>query len=101
MITQGIHQVLIKCPRPKSKKLVMEKVFVNPTLQSSLPNSFIPKRLAIATQELIIGMCVSIKEIKHSNSNVKLVAKHVFLTIVVSARATSCSNMVRVFSIHP
>ncbi len=79
----------------------MEKVFVNPTLQSSLPNSFIPKRLAITTQELIIGMCVFMQEIKHSNSNVKLVTKHVILTLGVSARATSCRNMARVLSIHP
>jgi hypothetical protein len=36
----------------------MEKVFANPTLQSSLHDSFIPKRLPIATQELVVGMCV-------------------------------------------
>jgi hypothetical protein len=79
----------------------MEKVSVNPTLQSSLPNFFIPKRLAIATQELIVGLCISMQEIKHSNSNVKLVAKHVILIAAMSARATSCSNMARVLSIHP
>jgi hypothetical protein len=37
----------------------MEKVLVNPALQFSLLASFIPKILAIATQELVIGMCVS------------------------------------------
>jgi len=50
---------LDQCPRPKSKKLVMEKVLVNPTLQFSLLTFFIPKILAIATQEFVIGMCVS------------------------------------------
>jgi len=37
----------------------MEKVLVNPTLQFSLLTSFILKILAIATQELVIRMCVS------------------------------------------
>jgi hypothetical protein len=37
-ITQGIHKELFKCPTLKGKKLVMEKVITNPTLQSYLPN---------------------------------------------------------------
>lgn len=40
---------LDQCPRSKNKKLVMEKVILNPTFQFSLFNSFIPKGLAIAT----------------------------------------------------
>jgi hypothetical protein len=66
-ITQSIHQILIKCPRTKSKKLIMEKVVANPTLQSSLPNYFISKRLAMATQELVVGLCVYVK-----NKTIKL-----------------------------
>jgi hypothetical protein len=58
-IIQSIHQILIKCLRLKSRKLVMEKVLANPTLQSSLFDFFILKRLAITIQELIAGMCVS------------------------------------------
>jgi hypothetical protein len=44
-------------------------------------------------------MCVSLQEIS-SNSNVKLATKHTILTIV-NARATNCSNVVRVLGIHP
>jgi len=40
---------LDQCPGSKNKKLVMEKVLLNPTFQFSLFNSFIPKGLAIAT----------------------------------------------------
>jgi hypothetical protein len=50
-ITHGIHQIMVKCPRSKSKKLVMEKLPTNLTLHSSLLDYFIPKKLAIATQE--------------------------------------------------
>ncbi len=45
----------------------MEKVVANPTLQSSLPNYFISKRLAMATQELVVGLCVYVK-----NKTIKL-----------------------------
>jgi hypothetical protein len=98
-ITQGIHKELFKCLGPKNKKLVMEKVFLNPTFQSRLLDSFIPKNLAITTQELIARICVSLQEIS-SNSNVKLATKHTILTIV-NTRATNCSNVARVLGIHP
>ncbi len=92
---------LFKFPRSKSRKLVMEKVFANPTFQSCLLDSFIPKKLAITTKELVAWMCVSLQEIKSSNSNVKLVNKHIILTIAVTVGASNYNNMVRVFSIHP
>ncbi len=98
IITQGIHKELFKCLGPKSRKLVMEKAFVNPTFQSCLLNSSIHKNLAITTQELITKMCVYLQEIS-SNSNVKLATKHIILTIV-NARATNCSNVARVLGIH-
>jgi hypothetical protein len=61
-ITQGIHKELFKCPRPKSKKLIMEKVITNPTFQSYLPNYFILKKLIITIQELVVGMYVSLEK---------------------------------------
>jgi hypothetical protein len=79
----------------------MEKVLANPTFQSCLLDSFIPKKLAITTKELVAWMCVSLQEIKSSNSNVKLVNKHIILTIAVTVGASNYNNMVRVFSIHP
>jgi hypothetical protein len=60
IILQCIHKELFKCPRPKSRKLVMEKVLANPTFQSCLLDSFILKKLAIATKESVVGMCVSL-----------------------------------------
>jgi hypothetical protein len=54
-ITQGIHKKLFKCPKPKSRKLVMKKVITNPTLESYLPNYFITKKLVITIQELVVG----------------------------------------------
>jgi hypothetical protein len=46
---------LFKCPKPKSRKLVMKKVITNPTLESYLPNYFITKKLVITIQELVVG----------------------------------------------
>jgi hypothetical protein len=43
-------------------------------------------------------MCIFLQEIS-SNSNVKLATKHTTLTIM-NARATNCSNVARVLSIH-
>jgi hypothetical protein len=89
-ILQCIHKELFKCLRPKNIKLVMEKVLANPTFQSCLPDSFIPKKLAIATKELVVGMCVSLQETKSSKSNVKLVTKH---TILTTTNNLSLSNI--------
>jgi hypothetical protein len=63
-ITQGIHKELFKCPRPKSRKLVMKKVITNPILQSYLPNCFIFKKFVIIIQELVVGMYVSLEKTK-------------------------------------
>jgi hypothetical protein len=101
IILQCIHKELFKCLGPKSRKLVMEKVFANPTFQSCLPDYFILKKLVITTKELLTRMCVSLQETKSSNSNVKLVTKCTILTIIMSVGASNYSNMARVLGIHP
>jgi hypothetical protein len=81
--------------------LVIDKVLANPTFQSCLADSFIPKKLVIATKELVVEMCVSLQETNSSNSNVKLVTKHTILTVAMNARASNYNNMVKVLGIHP
>jgi hypothetical protein len=66
IITQCIHKELFKCLGPKNK-LVMEKVFVNPTLLSCLLAFFILKILAIITQELIVFLCKKLAQIQMLN----------------------------------
>ncbi len=60
------HKSLFICLGPQSKKLVMEKVFANPTLFFNMPDYFLPPKVDIATKEVVVGMCLSLQETKQS-----------------------------------
>ncbi len=66
-----------------------------------MPNSFLPPKVAQATQDLMDGMHTSLWEIRRCNSNIKLVAKHCILTIAISTWALSISGIAKVLGVHP
>jgi hypothetical protein len=43
----------------------------------------LPAKVAMATKEVIAGMCVSLHETKQFNFNVKLIAKHCLLVATI------------------
>ncbi len=50
-----------------------------------MPNFLLPPKVAMATKEVVVGMCVSLHETKQSNFNVKLATKHCILVGIISA----------------
>jgi hypothetical protein len=48
----------------KSKKCVMEKVLSNPNLSSNMANSFLPPKVVVTIQELIVAIHTSLVETK-------------------------------------
>jgi hypothetical protein len=61
----------------------MEKVLANPILSFSMSNYCLPPKVAMATKEVVVGICASLQETKQSNSNDKLATKHCILTTIV------------------
>jgi hypothetical protein len=51
---------------------------------------FLPPKVAMATKEVIVGMCVSLHETKQSNFTVKLIAKHCILVATIGAGGIFC-----------
>lgn len=88
-IVECSHHGLEICPRQKNIKLVVEIFFASNLLQSDMFDSFLPPKIVVATQELVVGVCTSLVETKHANYVVKFVAKHCILTMTISARASS------------
>jgi hypothetical protein len=95
-----IDKELHTCPRLESRKLIMERVLSNTTLATSMPNSFLPPKVVIAMQELVVGMCISLVETKQANSNAKLVVKHCIFRTSISVGASSTRGIVQMFSVH-
>lgn len=72
---------MVTCKGPHNKRIVMEKVLGDfDLISSSMPQSFLPPKVALATWEIVLGMCVSLQKTKHTHSNVQLVVKHNILT---------------------
>jgi hypothetical protein len=67
-----------------------------------MPDYFLPPKVVVTTQELVVGIHTSLVETKQVNSNVKLAIKHCILTKVVSAgpRASSARGIARMFGVH-
>jgi hypothetical protein len=63
-------------------------------------DSFLPPKIVVATQELVVGVRTSLVETKHANFVAKLVAKHCILTMVISVGASSIIAMARVLGVH-
>ncbi len=88
-IVECIHHGLEIYPRLKNIKLVVEKVLTSNLLQLNMFDSFLPPKIVVATQELVVGVCTSLVETKHANYAIKLAAKHCILTTAINAMASS------------
>jgi len=66
-IVECIHHGLEIYPRLKSIKLVVEKVLASNLLQLDMFDSFLPPKIVVAIQELVVGVCTSLVETKHAN----------------------------------
>jgi hypothetical protein len=95
-----IDKGLQTCPRLKSRKSIIERVLSSTTVATNMPNSFLPPKVVITTQELIVGMHISLVDTKQVNSNVKLVVKHCILTTLISAGPSFVRGIVQILGVH-
>jgi len=95
-----IDKELQTCPRLKSRKLIIERVLSSTTVATNMPNSFLPPKVVITMQELIVGIHISLVETKQANSNAKLVVKHCILTTLISAGPSSARGIVQILGVH-
>jgi hypothetical protein len=101
-ISNYIFATLIICPGPQSKKLVLQRVLSNPKIQPNLLNHILPTKIAIAQQEVLVGINKSIKEVRRSNSNVELASKHCLISASINVGpSSSVTRIARVLNIHP
>ncbi len=59
-IVDIIDKELRTCPRPKTNKLIMERILSNTTLVTNMLVSFLPPKVVITTQKLVAWMCTSL-----------------------------------------
>ncbi len=97
---ESIQMGLQTYPRPKNKKLVMERVLSSNILAPSMLESFLPPKVVVTAQELVAWMRTSLVETKQTNSNVKLIAKHCIVTTIVSAGPSCARGIVRMLGVH-
>jgi hypothetical protein len=68
----------------------------------NLLDYIIPAKIALAQQEVIVGMNKTLHEIKSSKSNLELANKHCFIFATIHASPFfSMSGIARVLGLHP
>ncbi len=81
---------------------MLQKVFSNPKIQPNLLDYILPTKITIAQQEVLVRINKSIKEVRRSNSNVKLASKHCLIYASINVGPSSfMTRIARVLSIHP
>ncbi len=101
IIVDFISKTLTVCSRPKSKKLMMEKVFSHVKVCDDLLDYIFSANTTIVQKEVLDGMMKALDENRHSNNGVKLVAKHTILTIDVNVHNSSSKrDVARALCVH-
>jgi hypothetical protein len=70
------------CPRPKNKKLVLDKAIFHVKVCEYLPSYILPIKVTITQQEVLAGVMKALDDNQNSTNIVRLTTKHVILTIV-------------------
>jgi hypothetical protein len=97
-----VNKALTTCPSPKNRKLVIGRFVFTPKIRDDTLECVLPTKLAIAQQEVLVGMRRSLEEIKLVNYGAKLASKHCILEVIVNVRPTSSlKDTTRVLGVHP
>jgi len=100
-ITKFILSTLMVCLRLKNKKLVLDKTISHAKVREFLLDHILPIKVAIAQQEILIGVMKALNENWNSTSSVQFATKHVILTVVISIHSSfSMWDVAKAFSIH-
>ena len=101
VIVECIRSNLDVCPGPRSRKSVIGRVLDHSRLRPDVPDYVLPKKLAVAQQEILRGVTVRLDEVRSSNSASKLAIKHAILDASILEHGDSSARQVaRVLRIH-
>ena len=101
IIVDCIQRNLDMCPRPRSRNSVIGRVLDHSQLCADVPDYVLPKKLAVAQQEILRGVTIRLDEVRSANSASKLAIKHAILDASILEQGDSSARQVaRVLRIH-
>ena len=101
VIVDCIRRNLDVCPGPRSRKSVIGRVLDHSRLCADVPDYVLPKKLAVAQQEILRGVTIRLNEVRSANSASKLAIKHAILDASILEQGDSSARQVaRVLRIH-
>jgi hypothetical protein len=75
MITTFVWDILMFCPGPRNMKLVLKKASFHVKICKYLLDYILPFKLAIAQQEVLVGVSKVLEENKQANNGIKFATK--------------------------
>ena len=100
-IVEYIRRKLDVCLGPRSRKSVIGRVLDHSRLCADVPDYVLPKKVAIAQQEILRGVTTRLDEVRNANSASKLAIKHAILDASILDQGDSSARQVaRVLRIH-
>ena len=101
VIVECIRRNLDVCPGPRSRKSVIGRVLDHSRFCADVPDYVLPKKLAVAQQEILRGLTIRLDEVRSANSASKLAIKHAILDASILEQGDSSPRQVaRVLRIH-
>ncbi len=100
-IVDFIFHDLLLCPRPRNRKLVMERVLSHVKVCKNLLDYILPTKIAMVQQEILVGVNKALKENKQANIGPRLATKHVILTASMGAHnVSSIKGVAEALGVH-
>ena len=101
VIVEFIRSNLDVCPGPRSRKSVFGRVLDHSRISADVPDYVLPKKVAVAQQEILRGVSIRLDEVRSANSASKLAIKHAILDASILEQGDSSARQVaRVLRIH-
>ena len=101
VIVECIQRNLDVCPGPRSRRSVIGRVLNHNRLCYDVPDYVLPKKVALAQQEILRGVTIRLDEVRNANSASKLAIKHAILDASILEQGDSSARQVaKVLRIH-
>lgn len=101
VIVECIQRNLDICPGPRSRRSVIGRVLNHKGLCFDVPDYVLPKKVALAQQEILRSVTIRLDEVRNANSASKLAIKHAILDASVLEQGDSSARQVaKVLRIH-
>jgi hypothetical protein len=92
IIAEFILSTLMVFPRPKNKKLVLDKTIFHVKVCEYLLRLILPIKVAIIQQEVLTRLMKALDDNQNFTNSVRLTTKHVILNVVVNIHSSFVFN---------